>query len=254
MSLLAAEGLRFTYRQGATVRQILDGLDLTLEPGQRLGIVGDNGSGKTTLFHCLMGLLPLSAGRILLEGREVGTPADWAGLRRQVGMLFQNADDQLFCPTLLEDVAFGPLNQGLKPAQAQDKAQATLAMLGLEHLAERAPHTLSGGEKRLAALATVLAMEPRALLLDEPTEGLDKNTRGRLMDILTGLDAALAIISHDLDFLATVVGHHGRLCAMHGGKLDCSAGLAVHSHVHVHALGHAPHEHDHSEASDTPND
>ena len=235
--LLRAENLSAAYAGG---QPVLRGASFCLAHGQRLGVIGDNGSGKTTLFHALMGLIP-SQGRIFLEGREVTSPAGFGTLRRAVGLVFQHADDQLFCPTLLEDAAFGPLNLGQSADQAKGTAMAALQRLGLAHLADRTPQTLSGGEKRLAALAGVLAMEPKALLLDEPTEGLDRHARHRLIHVLQEIPAAMLIISHDLDFLAETTSS---ICLMRDGLLDCTARPAAHTHTHVHAHGHAPHRHE----------
>lgn len=200
--LLEVRDLDFSYPGGEPV---LKGINLRLERGQRIGLRGRNGAGKTTLFHVIMGLEKPSAGKILLEGRAIDGPKTLALLRRKVGFLFQDADDQLFCPTLLEDVAFGPLNLGLCPADAREKALSVLELLGLSDLADRPPHTLSGGQKKLGALATILAMDPEALILDEPTDSLDDDARTRLERLLLGSDASLLVASHDSGFLSRVV-------------------------------------------------
>ena len=242
MSLLEARGLRFAYpgRQAGGAEEVLRGADLRLGSSERLGLVGDNGSGKSTLLLLLLGLEHPTAGQVLLDGEPVRDAAGFAILRRQVGLLFQNPDDQLFAPTVLEDVAFGPLNLGLSPNEAQDRAHETLNRLELSHLAERTPQHLSGGEKRMAALAGLLAMRPRAILLDEPTNDLDRTARARLMDVLSKLDAALLIISHDLDFLDRLTS---RICRLEQGVVDCSPRIKVHIHAHVHDHGDAPHAH-----------
>ncbi|THB63702.1 MAG: ABC transporter ATP-binding protein, partial [Desulfovibrio sp.] len=151
------------------------------------------------------------------------------------------AEDQLFSPTVLEDVAFGPLNLGLKPAQAKDRALETLEQLGLEGFADRITHRLSGGEKRLVALATILAMQPKALLLDEPTNDLDPPTRQRLIATLNELDLGYVIISHDWDFLAQTTEQSLTLDKDTGRLVKSTA--VPHTHVHVHEAGDAPHEH-----------
>ena len=138
-------------------------------------------------------------------------------MRRRVGFLFQDSDDQLFSPTVVEDVAFGPLNFGASPKQARETAMATLASLGLADLATRATHRLSGGQRRLVALATVLAMNPDALLLDEPSTGLDEPNVERLIAILEGLPQARVIISHDAEFLARTTT---RKCRLAHGRLE----------------------------------
>jgi cobalt/nickel transport system ATP-binding protein len=175
---------------------VLDGVDLSIESGARLGIGGPNGAGKTTLLRAIVGLQPLRAGTVWAFGRPRTRPADFHEVRLRVGLLFQNADDQLFCPTVLEDVTFGPRNQGLSAAEADERARATLADLGLEALADRPTHRLSGGEQRMVALATVLAMRPDVVLLDEPLAGLDEASEERLLSVLDGLPQAMVVVSH----------------------------------------------------------
>ena len=197
--LIELQHLTFTY-PGAP-RPVFEDFNFQLFPGKHLGLVGPNGSGKTTLLHLIMGLLRPQAGRIVIFGKEVKTPRDFVEVRRQVGLLFQNPDDQLFCPTVLEDVAFGPLNLGKSRQEAVAIARETMAQLGLEGFEERVTYKLSGGEKKLVALATVLAMQPRLLLLDEPTTGLDEATKHRLIHLLQGLKISYMIVSHETDFL-----------------------------------------------------
>jgi cobalt/nickel transport system ATP-binding protein len=204
--LIELHNLTFTY-PGAPYPVFQD-FTYQLLPGEHIGLVGPNGSGKTTLLHLIMGLLRPKAGRIVIFGHEVKTDKDFANVRQKVGLLFQNPDDQLFCPTVLEDVVFGPLNQGKSPAEALAIAQKTMERLGLEGFADRVTYNLSGGEKKLVSLATVLAMEPQLLLLDEPTTGLDEKTKDRLIHILQHLDIAYMIVSHENDFL----GHTVKKC------------------------------------------
>jgi len=182
-------------------------------PGKHVGLVGPNGCGKTTLLHLMMGLVRPQTGSIVIFGQEVKTEKDFIAVRQKVGLLFQNPDDQLFCPTVLEDVAFGPLNQGKSPAAAIEIARATMARLGLTGFEDRVTYKLSGGEKKLVSLATVLAMNPRLLLLDEPTAGLDEATKHRLIHILNDLDVACLIVSHENDFLEHTVKE---CCQVHG--------------------------------------
>ncbi len=176
---------------------VFTALDFTLREGERLGLTGPNGGGKTTLLLALVGLTPLSAGTLRHRGRPVATERDLYTLRREVGFVFQNADDQLFSPTVLEDVAFGPLNLGLSAAEAEARSLAVLERLGIRETAHKLTHTLSGGRKRLAALATALVMEPRALLLDEPTNDLDATSRAALAAALRDTSAGFVIVSHD---------------------------------------------------------
>jgi len=201
-SILELRQVRFGYPE----REILRGVDFILHPGERVALAGANGAGKTTLMHILVGLRKASAGQVLAFGQERLSEADFVPVRAKVGLLFQDSDDQLFCPTVLEDVAFGPLNLGRSAQQARADAQETLAVLGLEGFEERVTHRLSTGEKRMVALATVLAMHPQALLLDEPTNGLDETTERRLIEHLEGLRQAMLIVSHNqrlLDRLTT---------------------------------------------------
>jgi cobalt/nickel transport system ATP-binding protein len=229
-ALLELDGVR-VVRDG---RRVLDGASLALAPGERLALVGDNGAGKTTLLRTLVGLETPEAGRVLAFGRELRGEVDFRAARPRIGFLFQDPDDQLFCPTVLEDVAFGPLNLGRPEAEAFAAARATLDRLGLAALSDRLTHRLSGGEKRLAALAGVLATGAEALLLDEPTNALDARARAALIDRLAGLDAAMILVSHDRDLLARLAT---RAVALRGGRV---APALIHRHagerLHVHGL------------------
>jgi cobalt/nickel transport system ATP-binding protein len=180
----------------------LDGLDFTVGPGDRIGLVGPNGSGKTTLCHIIMGLLSPDSGDVEIFGDLRKTESDFRQIRGRIGFLFQDADDQLFCPTVLEDVAFGPLNMGKSPEEAKQIVHKTLTSLHLDGFADRVTYRLSGGEKRLVSLATVLAMDPEILILDEPTTGLDEETTERLISILNNSNLTYILISHDRDFVS----------------------------------------------------
>jgi cobalt/nickel transport system ATP-binding protein len=227
----------FSYPGSAPV---LDKLDLKLRRGDRFGLIGPNGSGKTTLFHIIMGLLKPSAGTLEIFHRRVETEADFRRIRRKIGLLFQDADDQLFSPTVIEDVAFGPLNLGKSRHEAIEIAQKTLNFLGLSGFEDRITYKLSGGEKKLVSLATVLAMEPQVLLLDEPTGGLDDKTRQTLKDILSDLDLSYILISHELDFLNETTDS---IYGMENGKIHFDHEVHVHQHVHAHPHGSYTHEH-----------
>jgi len=192
-------------------RPVLAGCNFRLQPGQRLALVGDNGSGKTTLLHLIVGLLRPTAGRIEAFGRGRRNEADFHEVRRRAGLLFQDADDQLFCPTVAEDVAFGPLNLGKPREQIRQIVAETLDSLGLAGYEHRITYKLSGGERRLVALATVLAMQPEVLLLDEPTSTLDAAAADRLAEILNGLPQAIVVVSHDREFLSRTTGSEIRL-------------------------------------------
>ena len=185
----------------APERPVLKGVDFRLGHGEKVGLIGPNGAGKTTLFHLIVGLLRPSEGEIEIFGKVRREEPDFWEVRERVGLLFQDADDQLFCPTVAEDVAFGPLNLGKSHEETAEIVRTTLEMLGLGGFENRVTYHLSGGEKRLVSLATVLAMSPDVLLLDEPTSGLHEDTAERLVSILSDHVPAYVIISHDRDFL-----------------------------------------------------
>ncbi|VFQ45823.1 energy-coupling factor ABC transporter ATP-binding protein [Desulfoluna butyratoxydans] len=229
-----------TYRYPGDREPVINGLDFAVDKGASIGLIAPNGSGKTTLFHLMMGLLKPEAGVITAFGREVSGEKGFKEVRRRVGLLFQDADDQLFSPTVLEDVAFGPMNLGLGRHEALDKARGVLSELGLSGYEERITFRLSGGEKRMVALATVLAMDPDLLLLDEPTTGLDRDTFARLVAVLQASKVARVVISHDFDFLEQVTDS---LCSLVRGKVVTDEGLHLHRHAHVHRHGDRPHHH-----------
>jgi cobalt/nickel transport system ATP-binding protein len=195
--MIQLKDIRFAYNG----RYVLDNLDFKLLPGDRTALVGPNGSGKTTLCHIIMGLIPPESGQVTIFGRPRVKESDFEEIRGRLGFLFQDSDDQLFCPTVLEDVAFGPLNQGKSKEEARAIVASTLAALNLSGFEERITYKLSGGEKRLVSLATVLAMKPEALILDEPTTGLDEETKERLAQTLASSDLTYLLISHDRDFV-----------------------------------------------------
>ncbi|MCW5700435.1 MAG: ABC transporter ATP-binding protein [Rhodospirillales bacterium] len=181
-------------------RPVLNNVNLILAPGERLAVRGGNGAGKTTLLHLMVGLLKPVSGTVVAFGKARHTEADFREVRARAGLLFQDPDDQLFCPTVAEDVAFGPLNLGKSRDETRTIVERTLASLGLDGFEDRITHKLSGGEKRLVSLATVLAMDPDVLLLDEPTNALDEQAEARLLEILLGLPQAMVIICHDNRF------------------------------------------------------
>jgi cobalt/nickel transport system ATP-binding protein len=193
--LLEVRRLGYRYADGTVA---LDGVSFSLEAGERVALLGPTGSGKSTLLQHLNGLLRPDAGAVAFDGTPVDD-ASVAAVRRAVGLVFQDPEDQLFLPTLLEDVAFAPLNEGREREDARRLALATLEELGLTAAAPRAAHHLSGGEKRLAALATVLVSRPQLLVLDEPTGDLDARSRRRLVGLLRGRQETLLVATHDLD-------------------------------------------------------
>lgn len=235
--ILNLSKIRYGYAGGPLV---LDDLDFHLHTGDRIGLVAPNGSGKTTLFHIIMGLLKPLSGSVEVFGKTREAEADFIEVRRRMGLLFQDADDQLFSPTVLEDVAFGPLNLGQSRDEALAVARKTLDFLGLNDFEDRVTYKLSGGEKRLVSLATVLAMEPEVLLLDEPSSGLDSTTKDKLVKILNTLQLSFVLISHEFDFLSQTARH---IYTMEGGRIRFDKELHIHTHQHAHLMGKQPHQH-----------
>jgi cobalt/nickel transport system ATP-binding protein len=195
MSALSLRGIRYAYPDG---REALRGVDVDLEAGSCAALVGPNGAGKTTLLSVLAGFVLPQAGTIALGG-VVQDPRRPEALRRAIGFTFVDPDDQLFMPTVIEDVCFGPLCAGMPPDAARQCGERQLAALGIAHLAPRLPGQLSAGEKRLVALAGVLALQPRILVLDEPTAFLDPQARDRVLDLIAALPLTRLVITHDLE-------------------------------------------------------
>ena len=196
MSVIRARGLQYRYDDGA---EALRGVDFDLAAGECVALLGPNGSGKTTFALHLNGILQRFAGELAVCGLEP-VKANLQQLRRKVGVVFQDSDEQLFMPTVLEDVLFGPLNQGLSPADAEAKARQALAQVHMDWAVAKAPYHLSSGEKRRVALAGVLAMEPALLVLDEPTTYLDPPGQRDLARFLLALPQAKLIVTHDIPF------------------------------------------------------
>lgn len=201
-SLLYIENLHFSWPVTNTV--VLAGVNLSLHAGESLGLQGANGSGKTTLLRCITGLLKANCGEIRLNGQIMRTESDFIRLRRHVGFCLQKADDQIIFPTVMEDVCFGPLNLGMTAAEARQRAEETLTGVHLADFGERMTNHLSGGEKKLVALAGVLAMRPQILLLDEPLNELDERSAERITEIIEKLPCAKIIVAHDAEFLQRV--------------------------------------------------
>jgi cobalt/nickel transport system ATP-binding protein len=213
LPLFRLTGIRFAYEAD---RPVLDGAGFVLAPGERVAVVGGNGAGKTTLLHLMVGLLKPQAGDVLAFGQVRRAERDFRDVRARAGLVFQDPDDQLFCPTVAEDVAFGPLNLGRSRAEAGEIVARTLDRLALGGLADRVTHKLSSGEKRLVTLATVLAMDPEVLLLDEPTNALDEEAEARLLAVLLGLPQAMVIVSHDRAFRTRLAT---RVATLAGGRI-----------------------------------
>lgn len=196
--LIQVDALAFAYNDGS---QALRELSFSVEAGECLGIVGPNGAGKTTLFLCLSGVLPRYSGSIVIDGLNPKKASERKQLPGKVGIVFQNADDQIFNATVFDDVAFGPLNIGLDEAEVRHRVKDALTQVGLEGLEEKVPFHLSGGEKRRVALAGILAMKPSIILFDEPSVHLDPRGRRGLIHLIQGLQQTRIIASHDLELI-----------------------------------------------------
>jgi cobalt/nickel transport system ATP-binding protein len=212
--IIEVKNLRHTYPDGT---EALREVSFRITHGESVAIIGANGAGKSTLLLHLNGCLIPSAGEVRIGDVPV-TKATLQAIRRSVGMVFQNSDDQLFMPTVFEDVAFGPLNLGLDGAEVDCRVYDALERVGVRHLAGRPPYHLSGGEKRRVAIASVLAMAPDILVMDEPTSGLDPHARRLLMGILAEFRHTKIFTSHDLDMVLdmcerTIVLHEGEVRA-----------------------------------------
>lgn len=213
-AVIQLENVAFNYANGV---EVLSGLSLDLRERERVGIMGANGSGKTTLLHTIMGLLKPISGRVTLFEEQRVSEDDFRGARGRMGFVFQDADDQLFCPTVAEDVGFGPRNLGHSALETKEIINRTLEIMGITHLRSRVTYQLSSGEKRLVALATALAMEPEVLILDEPTGGLTDEAADKLLDALKRHAPTLLVVSHDRRFLDRAVD---KVFTLHNGRLN----------------------------------
>jgi cobalt/nickel transport system ATP-binding protein len=193
---IVVDQLRFTYPDG---RVALDGVTFSIEQGERVAVLGPNGAGKTTLMLHLNGIHWPSSGAVSIGGLPLTKP-NLQELRRRVGIVFQDPDDQLFMPTVGQDVAFGPSNLGLRGDDLDERVSEALDAVGMSEHRDRAPHHLSFGERRRVALATVLAMRPEVLVLDEPSSNLDPASRRELAEILDALAVTLLLVTHDLPY------------------------------------------------------
>ena len=214
MPMLEVEGLSYSYPDG---HRALHGVSLRVEEHEKVALVGANGSGKSTLLLHLAGALRVQEGRVSFmghEGQEV--------LRRNVGLTFQDSDDQLLMPSVLEDAAFSLAAQGMSRREAHERAREILASLGIEHLAGRPPHKLSGGEKRIVSFAGVLASEPEVLVLDEPSAALDPRARRRVIEFLRKSEHTIILATHDLDMALDVCN---RAVILSEGRVVCEGVL-----------------------------
>lgn len=259
------EGVSYRYHGR---HPALDQVDLVVEPGEQLVILGANGSGKSTLLKILDGLYRPTSGRIWAFGEEITDAAEDAErarwLHRRVGLVFQDPDVQLFSPTVYDDVAFGPLQLGWPEEQVREHVEHALRAMEVSHLADRAPYELSGGEKKRVAIATVLAMDPEVILLDEPTANLDPRTRVALVHLIRSmrdLGKTVILTTHELDIvpiLATRVvvfgdQEHRPVASGHPDEILGDLNLLVRTnliHEHLHWHGELAHEHPHAHAGE----
>lgn len=195
--VVEVKDLRFSYERGS---EVLKGVSFRISHGKSVGLVGGNGAGKSTLLLHLNGCLLPQSGEIRI-GDSIVSSSKLAEVRKAVGLVFQDPDDQLFMPTALDDVAFGPRNSGMSHAEAEKTALDALEVVGMKHVAARPPYKLSMGEKRAVAIATVLAMKPDILVMDEPTSNLDPRHRRQLIRMLNSFEHTKIIASHDLEFV-----------------------------------------------------
>jgi cobalt/nickel transport system ATP-binding protein len=209
---LEVSKLCFSYPDADGVLQ-----DVTIRalPGERVGLIGPNGAGKTTFFMLVCGVLKPTAGEVFVFGRPVVN----GEFRPDVGMVFQNPDDQLFCPSVRDDVGFGPQSMGLPKDEIVDRVAQALSSVGCSTLAERPPHHLSGGEKRMVSIAGVLAMRPRLMIYDEPSANLDIRSRRRVIRLLQASTETMLVASHDLELILEVCD---RVVLIDGGRVIAS--------------------------------
>ena len=212
--MLAIEKLNYAYPDG---HQAIRDVNLKIEEGESIALVGANGAGKSSLFKLIIGISENKEGSIKVEELAVGKKT-LKDIRRKVGMVFQNPDDQLFMTKVYDDIAFGPRNELLTEAEVEERVVNALEQLGITHLRDRMPHRLSGGEKRVIAIASVLAMNPRVILFDEPTSFLDPQARRNVINTLDSLKMTKIIATHDLDMALdicdrVIILHHGSVFA-----------------------------------------
>ncbi|MDB9536775.1 ABC transporter ATP-binding protein [Dolichospermum planctonicum CS-1226] len=218
-AVVEVQNLAYAYSQQ---HPVLQEISFSLQTGDRVALMGATGSGKSTLLENLIGLKHPQSGKIWINGIPI-LPNTLPQIRQQIGFSFQDPNDQLFMPTILEDITFGPLNYGISPIAAKDKAHQLLADFGLESYAHRSAHELSGGQRRLAALAAILALDPDILILDEPTNGLDPAWRRHLAQVLLKLPVKVMLIaSHDLQWLGRVTQ---RALVLSNGKIQIDSDI-----------------------------
>jgi cobalt/nickel transport system ATP-binding protein len=212
-TVIRVNDLGFSYPNGPAV---LRHIDISIAAGERVGVLGANGAGKSTLLMCLAGVLPIPVGRINVDGLDPAVATDRRQLPARLGVLFQNPEDQLIHATVADDVAFGPLNLGVAKNEIPSRINSALDKVGLAGFEDKSPHRLSWGQKRRAALAGVLAMQPSIILLDEPTSDLDVRGRHELAELLNQMPTTLVIATHDLELVRVVCG---RTVVLNAGQI-----------------------------------
>ena len=195
--MIEFKDVSFSYERGTPV---IEHLSFRIERGESVGLIGANGAGKSTVMKLLLGLIAPTEGSVLVDGIRVEKKS-LPEIRRKLGFVLQNSDNQMFMPTVYEDMIFAPLNYGLSREEAERRVDTALERLGMQELKHRHNHRISGGEKRMAAIATILAMEPEAVLMDEPSSALDPCNRRRVINIIRELPQTKLITSHDLDMI-----------------------------------------------------
>jgi len=208
-----------SYFYASSKTKALDSVSLKIYPGEKIAILGANGAGKSTLFRHLNGILRPSSGQVLINGQEI-TRKNIKQVRQTVGMVFQNPDDQILAPTVEQDVAFGPMNMGLPEEEVERRVAEALELVHMSGFEERSPHHLSGGQKKLVAIAGILAMRPRVVVLDEPTAGLDPLTASQVINMIEEMNLQLGITvilsTHDVDIVPSFAE---RVYVIHDGRI-----------------------------------
>ncbi|MCF0136742.1 MAG: ABC transporter ATP-binding protein [Oscillospiraceae bacterium] len=217
--MIEFKNVSFEYENG---HKVLNSVSFSVADGESVGLIGANGAGKSTLMKILLGLLPYE-GEVTVDGLRV-EKKNLPELRRKLGFVLQDSDNQMFMPTVYEDMMFAPRNYGLSKVEAEERVDGVLARLGLTELKHRYNHKISGGEKRMAAIATVLAMEPEVMIMDEPSTALDPLNRRTVINTVNGLGMTKLIASHDLDMILDTCT---RVILLHGGELAADGSADV---------------------------
>jgi cobalt/nickel transport system ATP-binding protein len=216
MNIIETRNLTHIYQRKI---KALDNINFTAKPGERIAVIGANGAGKSTFFKHFNGILKPTSGELLINGEPI-SKKNILKVRKTVGVVFQNPDDQIFAPTVMQDVAFGPTNLGLSEEEIEDRVRKSLEVVRLTGFEDRAPHHMSTGEKKKVAIAGILAMEPEVLVLDEPTAGLDPGGSMRLIKLINEMNSQLGITTivatHEVDIVPLLAD---RVCIMSGGKI-----------------------------------